>query len=125
MTSTRDLAGTANDDRDETIRRQAVELERLQAEVAAWRNRYEKGEKRDIAFTNSEGEVDPLGFGKALLPGDDEQRAVEQRDEAGGDGMSRRHSFTPGSRRLAAVTRLWAISAILRFWFIAVRRSSA
>jgi methylmalonyl-CoA mutase N-terminal domain/subunit len=56
----RDLAGQAADERDETLRRQAAELERLRAEVAAWRKRYEKGEKRDIAFTNSEGEVEPL-----------------------------------------------------------------
>ena len=63
MTSTRDLTGTASehhDGRDEAIRRQAAELERLRAEVAAWRKRYEKGEKRDIAFTNSEGEVNPV-----------------------------------------------------------------
>ena len=60
MTSTRDLTGTSNDGRDEIVRRQADELERLRAEVVAWRKRYEQGEKRDIAFTNSEGEVDPL-----------------------------------------------------------------
>jgi len=56
----RDLASGATDERDEKLRRQAAELERLRAEVAAWRKRYEKGEKRDIAFTNSEGEVEPL-----------------------------------------------------------------
>jgi methylmalonyl-CoA mutase N-terminal domain/subunit len=60
MTSTRDLASRASDDRDDELRRQAEELERLRAEVAAWRKRYEKGEKRDIAFTNSEGEVEPV-----------------------------------------------------------------
>jgi methylmalonyl-CoA mutase, N-terminal domain len=60
MTSTRDLTSATGDDRNETIRRQAAELERLRAEVAAWRKRYEKGEKRDIAFTNSEGEIEPL-----------------------------------------------------------------
>src|SRR5215218_5613876 len=60
MTSTRDLSSATGGDRDETVRRQAAELERLRAEVAAWRKRYEKGEKRDIAFTNSEGEVEPL-----------------------------------------------------------------
>src|SRR3954447_12577631 len=60
MTSMRDLASGTTDERDETIRRQAAELERLRAEVAAWRARYEKGEKRDIAFTNSGGEVNPL-----------------------------------------------------------------
>jgi methylmalonyl-CoA mutase N-terminal domain/subunit len=63
MTSTRDLTGTANehhDERDDAIRRQAAELERLRAEVAAWRKRYEKGDKRDMAFTNSEGDVNPV-----------------------------------------------------------------
>ncbi len=60
MTSMRDLAGGTTDERDETLRRQAAELERLRAEVAAWRKRYEKGEKRDIAFNNSEGEVEAL-----------------------------------------------------------------
>jgi len=60
MTSMRDLAGGTTDERDETLRRQAAELERLRAEVAAWRTRYEKGEKRDIAFSNSEGEVEAL-----------------------------------------------------------------
>jgi len=78
MTQMRDLTSAAGDDREETIRRQAAELERLRAEVAAWRVRYEKGEKRDIAFTNSEGEVAPLytaldvverGESVASLPG--------------------------------------------------------
>jgi methylmalonyl-CoA mutase N-terminal domain/subunit len=42
------------------VREQQQELERLQLELAQWRARYEKSEKRDIAFTNSGGEVDPL-----------------------------------------------------------------
>jgi methylmalonyl-CoA mutase N-terminal domain/subunit len=37
-----------------------AELERLRAEVAAWRRAYEAGAKRDIAFTNSAREVEPL-----------------------------------------------------------------
>ena len=36
------------------------ELERLRAEVARWRARYAAAEKRDIAFVNSEGEVEPV-----------------------------------------------------------------
>ena len=39
---------------------QGEELERLRAEVAAWRALYEAGAKRDIAFTNSAGTVQPL-----------------------------------------------------------------
>ena len=57
MTSIRDLpanaGGTPAEDPSE-------ELERLRAEVAAWRRAYDKGAKRDIAFTNSEQEVEPL-----------------------------------------------------------------
>ena len=60
MTSMRDIAGRDSDERDDVLRRQAAELDRLRAEIAAWRQRYETGEKRDIAFTNSEGEVEPL-----------------------------------------------------------------
>ncbi len=39
---------------------ESSELEALRAEVAAWRAKYEKGELRDIAFTNSAREVEPL-----------------------------------------------------------------
>ncbi|HEY7567437.1 MAG TPA: methylmalonyl-CoA mutase family protein, partial [Gemmatimonadaceae bacterium] len=37
-----------------------AELERLQRELAEWRARYAESEKRDIAFANSQGEVEPL-----------------------------------------------------------------
>jgi methylmalonyl-CoA mutase N-terminal domain/subunit len=36
------------------------EVERLRAEVARWRARYAAAEKRDLAFVNSEGEVEPV-----------------------------------------------------------------
>ena len=52
MTSMRDLT-----EHDDELR---AELERLRAEVAAWRRAYETGSKREIAFTNSSREVDPL-----------------------------------------------------------------
>ncbi len=51
MTSTRDLTVPAAAN---------PELERLRAEVAEWRRRYEQGELRDIAFVNSAREVPPL-----------------------------------------------------------------
>jgi methylmalonyl-CoA mutase N-terminal domain/subunit len=44
----------------ETVTEQQAEIERLREEVAAWRRAYEKGTKRDIAFANSEKEVEPL-----------------------------------------------------------------
>jgi methylmalonyl-CoA mutase, N-terminal domain len=55
MTSTRDFTQAQSDERDER-----AELDRLRAEVAEWRRRYEKGELRDIAFANSANEVEPL-----------------------------------------------------------------
>jgi methylmalonyl-CoA mutase N-terminal domain/subunit len=36
------------------------ENQRLRAELEAWKRRYESAKKRDIAFTNSEKEVQPL-----------------------------------------------------------------
>jgi methylmalonyl-CoA mutase N-terminal domain/subunit len=52
MTSMRELS--------ETIGEQQAEIERLREEVAAWRRAYEKGKKREIAFINSEQEIEPL-----------------------------------------------------------------
>jgi methylmalonyl-CoA mutase N-terminal domain/subunit len=52
MTSMRELT-----EHDADLR---AELERLRAEVAVWRRAYEAGSKRDIAFTNSAREVEPL-----------------------------------------------------------------
>ena len=52
MTSISNPPGATKDER--------AELERLRAEVAAWRARFERGELRDIAFTNSAREVAPL-----------------------------------------------------------------
>ena len=54
MTSTRDVRSAKS---DVDARR---ELERLRAEVEEWRRRYTAGELRDIAFTNSAREIDPL-----------------------------------------------------------------
>jgi methylmalonyl-CoA mutase N-terminal domain/subunit len=52
MTSTRDFTASVGDQREE--------LERLRAEVAEWRRRFAKAELRDIAFTNSANDVEPL-----------------------------------------------------------------
>src|SRR5215212_1076827 len=52
MTSTRELTEQDAGREDE--------LERLRAEVAAWRRAYEAGAKREIAFTNSAREVEAL-----------------------------------------------------------------
>src|SRR5258708_39924494 len=52
MTSTRDFTDTGSSE--------GAELERLRAEVAEWRRRYANGELRDIGFTNSANEVEPV-----------------------------------------------------------------
>jgi methylmalonyl-CoA mutase N-terminal domain/subunit len=52
MTSMREM--------QQTVRDQEAELERLRKEVQAWRTRFDKAEKRDIAFTNSTREIPPL-----------------------------------------------------------------
>ena len=44
----------------DTARDHEGELERLRAEVRAWRSRFERGQLRDISFTNSAREVAPL-----------------------------------------------------------------
>ncbi len=52
MTSLRDLS--------ETVREQREEIEQLRKQVEAWRERYARGDKRDIGFMNSTHEVAPL-----------------------------------------------------------------
>ena len=42
------------------VQAQDAELARLRAEVAVWRARYDKAERRDLAFTNSAFEIDPV-----------------------------------------------------------------
>src|SRR6266436_10336168 len=52
--------GAADSELIATIEEQSAELRLLRKEVAEWRKKYEKGEVRDIAFTNSEKEVQPI-----------------------------------------------------------------
>ncbi|HTL96143.1 MAG TPA: methylmalonyl-CoA mutase family protein [Gemmatimonadaceae bacterium] len=52
MTTIRDAADVRRDEH--------AELERLRAEVAAWRARYDADRTRDLAFTNSGGDIEPL-----------------------------------------------------------------
>src|SRR5258708_19856620 len=55
-----DVVMTTMRDLSDTISAQQAELERLREEVERWRRAYERGSKRDIAFSNSEKEVEPL-----------------------------------------------------------------
>ena len=52
MTSTPEIS--------EQERERQEEVERLRLEVAQWRKRYAGSEKRDLAFVNSEGDVEPV-----------------------------------------------------------------
>ena len=55
-----DSKGAADGELIATIEEQSAELRLLRKEVAEWRKKYEKGEVRDIAFTNSEKDVQPV-----------------------------------------------------------------
>src|SRR5687767_1614291 len=67
MTSTRDIT-------DRTA--EQGELERLRAEIAEWRKRYEKAEKRNAAFLSSTGEVAPLYTALDVSPDSAEELGV-------------------------------------------------
>jgi methylmalonyl-CoA mutase N-terminal domain/subunit len=62
MTKLRSPRTEAADDSEliATIEEQSAELRLLRKEVEEWRKKYEKGELRDIAFTNSAKEVRPI-----------------------------------------------------------------
>ncbi|MES2525055.1 MAG: methylmalonyl-CoA mutase family protein [Gemmatimonadota bacterium] len=45
---------------EEVVRQQQEELDALRRDVERWKGEYERGRKRDIAFTNSATEVPPL-----------------------------------------------------------------
>ncbi len=65
---------TSISDLSDTVREQQAELTRLRTEVAQWRARYEKAEKRDIAYVNSANAVEPL---YTPLDGPDPDTALE------------------------------------------------
>ena len=62
MTKLKSPGSKAADDNEliATIEEQSAELRLLRKEVAEWKKRYEQGALRDLAFTNSEKEVQPI-----------------------------------------------------------------
>ncbi|MBL0172479.1 MAG: methylmalonyl-CoA mutase [Gemmatimonadaceae bacterium] len=52
MTTVRDL--------EDVVRQQQAELDQLRDEVGRWRSQFDAGRTRDIAFTNSAAEIEPL-----------------------------------------------------------------
>jgi methylmalonyl-CoA mutase N-terminal domain/subunit len=96
MTTMRDLT--------EQERLQREELEALRAEVAQWRERYARGELRDIAFANSSAEVAPLYTELDLPP--------EQHIEAGTPGA---YPYLRGIHPTGYRGRLWTMRQFAGF----------
>src|SRR5690242_12044519 len=101
MTSIRDLPANAGRTPDEDP---SAELERLRAEVAAWRRAYDKGTKRDIAFTNSEHEVDPLYTALDVSP-----------ESAESLGVPGTYPFTRGIHPTGYRGKLWTMRQFAGF----------
>src|SRR6476646_3838198 len=96
MTSMREMTDAMRDQQDE--------LDRLRKEVAQWRARFDKGEKRDIAFTNSAKEVAPL-----YTPLD-----LEQQDPAS-LGVPGAYPFTRGIHPTGYRGKLWTMRQFAGF----------
>ena len=96
MTSMRELS--------ETISDQQAELARLREEVAAWRRAFDKGAKRDIAFTNSASEVEAL-----YSPLDADANAAER---LGVPGM---YPYTRGIHPTGYRGKLWTMRQFAGF----------
>ena len=95
MTSTRDITDRSAEQ---------AELERLRAEVAEWRKRYEKAEKRNAAFLSSTGEVAPLYTALDVSP--------DSAEELGVPGI---YPFTRGIHPTGYRGKLWTMRQFAGF----------
>ena len=95
MTSTRDIT-------DRTA--EQAELERLRAEVAEWRKRFEQAEKRGAAFVNSTAEVAPLYTALDVSP--------DSAEELGVPGI---YPFTRGIHPTGYRGKLWTMRQFAGF----------
>jgi methylmalonyl-CoA mutase N-terminal domain/subunit len=73
MTTLRERSGSAGPTPTEDP---SAELARLRDEVAAWRRLYDRGAKREIGFTNSANEVEPLYTALDVAPASAEDLGV-------------------------------------------------
>jgi methylmalonyl-CoA mutase N-terminal domain/subunit len=87
-----------------TIEEQSAELRLLRKEVAEWRKKYEKGELRDIAFTNSEKELRPI-----YTPLDSAETSAEAL------GMPGFYPYTRGVHPTGYRGRLWTMRQFAGF----------
>ena len=96
MTSIRELS--------DSLREKDEELARLRAEVEAWRARYERGGKRDLAFVNSAKEVAPL------------YTALDRLDaDAASLGVPGAYPYTRGIHPTGYRGRLWTMRQFAGF----------
>src|SRR6267154_165065 len=96
--------GAADSELIATIEEQSAELRLLRKEVAEWRKKYEKGELRDIAFTNSEKEVQPV-----YTPLDAAETSAEAL------GMPGFYPYTRGVHPTGYRGRLWTMRQFAGF----------
>ncbi|HET9425471.1 MAG TPA: methylmalonyl-CoA mutase family protein [Gemmatimonadaceae bacterium] len=89
---------------DGPVSAEKAELEALRAEVAAWRAKYAKGEMRDIAFTNSAREVEPLYTALDVSP-----QSVEEL------GVPGQYPFTRGIHPTGYRGKLWTMRQFAGF----------
>jgi methylmalonyl-CoA mutase N-terminal domain/subunit len=95
MTIARESGATAAGER--------AELERLRAEVAAWRARYATGIKRPVAFSNSERDVAPL------------YTALDVADVDAADAVPGSYPYTRGIHATGYRGRLWTMRQFAGF----------
>ncbi len=88
---------------NDALREAQAEIERLRAEVEEWRRRYEQGSKRDIAFSNSAGELQPLYT--PLDVGNDPEQL----------GTPGKYPFTRGIHPTGYRGRLWTMRQFAGF----------
>jgi methylmalonyl-CoA mutase N-terminal domain/subunit len=96
--------GAADNELIATIEEQSAELRLLRKEVAEWRKKYEKGELRDIAFTNSEKELRPI-----YSPLDSAETSAEAL------GMPGFYPYTRGVHPTGYRGRLWTMRQFAGF----------
>jgi methylmalonyl-CoA mutase N-terminal domain/subunit len=96
--------GAADSELIATIEEQSAELRLLRKEVAEWRKKYEKGEVRDIGFTNSEKEVRPI-----YTPLDSAETSAEAL------GMPGFYPYTRGVHPTGYRGRLWTMRQFAGF----------
>jgi methylmalonyl-CoA mutase N-terminal domain/subunit len=96
--------GAADSELIATIEEQSAELRLLRKEVAEWRKKYEKGDVRDIAFTNSEKELRPI-----YTPLDSAETSAEAL------GMPGFYPYTRGVHPTGYRGRLWTMRQFAGF----------